>query len=130
MPPLDGLRVVDLSRVLAGPYCTMVLADLGADVVKVERPGEGDETRGWGPPFAGGESHFFLGLNRGKQGICIDLKQPEGLDLCLRSCEVRGKQGDRECDEDASSLAHLQEMGDTAVFTRISDDEMMGTLRG
>ncbi len=62
---LDGVRVVDLSRVLAGPYCTMVLADLGADVVKVERPGSGDETRGWGPPFAGGEAAYYLSVNRG-----------------------------------------------------------------
>ena len=60
MQPLRGVRVVDLSRVLAGPYCTMVLADLGADVVKVERPEGGDETRSWGPPFSGGEAAYYL----------------------------------------------------------------------
>ena len=61
------MRVVDLSRVLAGPYCTMVLADLGADVVKVERPQGGDETRSWGPPFTGGEAAYYLSVNRGKR---------------------------------------------------------------
>ena len=80
---LDGVRVLDFSHALAGPYCTLLLADYGADVFKLEAR-EGDMGRGWGPPFAGGISSVFLGLNRGKRGISIDLKQPEGLDLCLR----------------------------------------------
>jgi crotonobetainyl-CoA:carnitine CoA-transferase CaiB-like acyl-CoA transferase len=84
--PLAGVRVVDLSRVLAGPYCTMMLADLGADVVKVERPGEGDETRTWGPPFAGREAAYFLAVNRGKRSIAVDLKRPEGRELVLALC--------------------------------------------
>lgn len=81
---LEGLRVLDFSHALAGPYCTLLLADFGASVYKLESPGAGDMGRGWGPPFAGEQSSFFLGLNRGKQGISIDLKRPEGLDLCLR----------------------------------------------
>src|SRR5579871_476364 len=80
---LDGVRVLDFSHALAGPYCTLLLADYGAAVYKLEAS-IGDMGRGWGPPFAGGISSFFLGLNRGKEGISIDLKQPEGLDLCLR----------------------------------------------
>ncbi|MEV0614223.1 CoA transferase [Nonomuraea sp. NPDC050404] len=71
---LDGLLVADFSRVLAGPYCTMLLADLGAEVVKVERPGAGDDTRHWGPPYAGGEATYFLGVNRNKRSIALDLK--------------------------------------------------------
>src|SRR5947209_13277990 len=74
--PLAGVRVVDFSRVLAGPYCTMVLADLGADVIKVERPGTGDETRSWGPPFADGEATYFLSINRGKRSVALDLADP------------------------------------------------------
>jgi crotonobetainyl-CoA:carnitine CoA-transferase CaiB-like acyl-CoA transferase len=85
-PPLAGVRVVDLSRVLAGPYATMTLADLGADVVKVEHPAGGDETRTWGPPFAGGESAYFLSVNRGKRSVALDLKDPEGRDLALELC--------------------------------------------
>ena len=73
-PPLAGVRVVDLSRVLAGPYATMTLADLGADVVKIEHPAGGDETRTWGPPFAGGESAYFLSVNRGKRSVALDLQ--------------------------------------------------------
>ncbi len=84
--PLEGVRVVDLSRVLAGPYATMLLADLGADVVKVERPGEGDETRSWGPPYAGGEAAYFLAVNRGKRSVAVDLKHREGLSLALELC--------------------------------------------
>lgn len=78
--PLEGVRVLDLSRVLAGPYATMVLADLGADVVKVEHSERGDDTRHWGPPFKGGESAYFLSVNRNKRSIGVDLKTPEGLE--------------------------------------------------
>jgi crotonobetainyl-CoA:carnitine CoA-transferase CaiB-like acyl-CoA transferase len=85
-PPLAGVQVVDLSRVLAGPYATMTLADLGADVVKIEHPAGGDETRTWGPPFAGGESAYFLSVNRGKRSVALDLKDPEGRELALDLC--------------------------------------------
>ena len=78
--------MIDLSRVLAGPYCTMVLADLGAEVIKVERPGSGDETRSWGPPFAGGEAAYFLSVNRGKRSCAIDLSHEEGRALALELC--------------------------------------------
>jgi len=84
MLPLEGLRVLDLSRVLAGPYATMALADLGADVIKVEHPGRGDDTRHWGPPFAGGESAYFLAVNRNKRSIGVDLKSDEGLERVKR----------------------------------------------
>ena len=75
---LDGLRVLDLTRILAGPLCTMMLGDLGADVIKVEPPGAGDDTRGWGPPFVAGESAYFLGVNRNKRSLTLDLSGPEG----------------------------------------------------
>jgi crotonobetainyl-CoA:carnitine CoA-transferase CaiB-like acyl-CoA transferase len=78
---LAGIRVLDLTRVLAGPYCTMFLGDLGAEVVKIEQPGVGDDTRGWGPPFAGGESAYFLCTNRNKKSLTVDLKAAEGIDI-------------------------------------------------
>jgi crotonobetainyl-CoA:carnitine CoA-transferase CaiB-like acyl-CoA transferase len=80
---LGGIRVLDFSHALAGPYCTLLLADYGAEIYKLESRA-GDMGRGWGPPFAGGDASVFLGLNRGKRGLSIDLKQKEGLDLCLR----------------------------------------------
>jgi crotonobetainyl-CoA:carnitine CoA-transferase CaiB-like acyl-CoA transferase len=80
MLPLEGVRLLDLSRVLAGPYATMILADLGANVVKVEHPERGDDTRHWGPPFAGGESAYFLSVNRNKRSIGVNLKTEEGLE--------------------------------------------------
>ena len=84
---LEGLRVLDFSHALAGPYCTLLLADFGAEIYKLEASGGGDMGRGWGPPFAGGVASFFLGLNHGKQGISIDLKRGEGIELCLRLAE-------------------------------------------
>ncbi len=84
MRPLDDLVVVDLTRALAGPYCTMMLADLGARVIKVETPDGGDDTRGWGPPFYNGESAYFLSINRNKQSLTLNLKDPRGRDLLLR----------------------------------------------
>jgi formyl-CoA transferase len=75
---LDGLRVLDLTRILAGPLCTMMLGDMGAEVIKVEPVGSGDDTRGWGPPFAGGESAYFLGVNRNKRSLTLDLASTEG----------------------------------------------------
>jgi len=84
MKPLDGIRVLDFSHALAGPYCTLLFADYGAEVFKLEASEGGDMGRGWGPPFAGDQASFFLGLNRGKRGISINLKTPEGIDLCLR----------------------------------------------
>ncbi|MCC7348582.1 MAG: CoA transferase [Variibacter sp.] len=77
--PLAGIRVLDLTRVLAGPLCTMTLGDLGADVIKVEQPGRGDDTRAWGPPFAGSESAYFLGVNRNKRGVTLNVQDPRGL---------------------------------------------------
>jgi crotonobetainyl-CoA:carnitine CoA-transferase CaiB-like acyl-CoA transferase len=78
--PLKGIRVLDLTRVLAGPYCAMLLADMGADVIKIEEPGKGDDTRGW-PPFAGGESTYFMSVNRNKKSVTLNLKAPEGREL-------------------------------------------------
>jgi formyl-CoA transferase len=79
---LEGVRVLDLSRVLAGPYCTMMLGDLGADIIKVEAPGLGDDTRHWGPPFAqGGESAYFLCVNRNKRSLTLNLKSEHGLQI-------------------------------------------------
>ena len=80
MQPLTGIRVLDLSRVLAGPYCTMVLGDLGAEVIKVESP-EGDETRSWGPPFAAGESAYYLCVNRNKRSMVVNFKTVEGQSI-------------------------------------------------
>jgi crotonobetainyl-CoA:carnitine CoA-transferase CaiB-like acyl-CoA transferase len=78
--PLKGIRVLDLTRVLAGPYCAMLLGDMGAEVIKVEEPGKGDDTRGW-PPFAGGESTYFMSVNRNKKSVTLNLKAPEGREL-------------------------------------------------
>src|SRR4029453_7732701 len=83
-PPLDGLTVIDLTRVLSGPYCTMILADMGARVIKIEQPGRGDDTRAWGPPFLGNESAYFLSINRNKESLTLDLKQPAGRALLTR----------------------------------------------
>ncbi|KYK38695.1 MAG: CoA transferase [Theionarchaea archaeon] len=81
MKPLDTITVLDLSRALAGPYCTLMLADMGARVIKVERPGTGDDTRGWGPPFIDGQSAYFLSINRNKKSVTLNLKEKEGKEI-------------------------------------------------
>jgi crotonobetainyl-CoA:carnitine CoA-transferase CaiB-like acyl-CoA transferase len=89
--PLSGIRVLDTTRALAGPLCTMVLGDLGADVIKLEMPGVGDETRLWGPPFAGDAGPTFVGFNRNKRSVALDLHTAEGCDTCLAlagKCDV------------------------------------------
>jgi formyl-CoA transferase len=83
MPPLDGLRVIDLTRVVAGPFCTMMLGDMGAEVLKIEEPEHGDDTRAWGP-FIGGFGSFYLALNRSKKSVALDLKTPEGAGALRR----------------------------------------------
>jgi crotonobetainyl-CoA:carnitine CoA-transferase CaiB-like acyl-CoA transferase len=83
-PPLTGLTVIDFSRVLSGPYCTMLLADMGARVIKIEQPGRGDDTRAWGPPFVSGESAYFLSVNRNKESVTLDLKHPLAADVLTR----------------------------------------------
>ncbi|XP_055354637.1 succinate--hydroxymethylglutarate CoA-transferase-like [Paramacrobiotus metropolitanus] len=89
--PLHGIRVLDLTRILAGPLCTMLLADMGAEVIKIEKPGEGDETRRWGPPFVQGVSCYFLAVNRNKQSVAVDISRPEGSHLIRQlagQCDV------------------------------------------
>lgn len=85
--PLAGVRVIDLTRVMTGPYCTMMLGDMGADVIKVEMPGKGDDTRAWGPPFIDGEASYYLSVNRNKRSIALDLKSPGGQEVLWRLLE-------------------------------------------
>lgn len=86
---LSHIRVLDLSRVMAAPWCTQILADLGADVIKIERPGEGDDTRGWGPPFlpGGRDAGYFLACNRGKRSVTVDMAQAEGQAIIRKLAE-------------------------------------------
>ena len=84
MKPLEGIKVLDLTRVLAGPFCTMILADMGAEVIKVEQPGKGDDTRQFGPPFQEGESAYFLSVNRNKKSITLDIKSAKGKEILGR----------------------------------------------
>jgi formyl-CoA transferase/CoA:oxalate CoA-transferase len=89
--PLSGITILDLSRVLAGPYCTMLAADMGARVIKIEHPVRGDDTRAWGPPFVEGESAYYLSVNRNKESVALDFKQPDGravLDRLLARADV------------------------------------------
>lgn len=84
MAPLAGIRVIDLTRVLAGPFCTMLLGDMGADVIKIEEPGNGDDSRGWAPIVADGLSSYFLGVNRNKRSLALNLKSPDGPEVLRR----------------------------------------------
>src|SRR4051794_36726036 len=83
LPPLHGITILDFTRVMSGPYCTMLLADMGARVIKIERPGRGDDTRAWGPPFAHGESAYFLSINRNKESLSLDLKAAAARNIVM-----------------------------------------------
>ena len=85
--PLENIKILDLSRVLTGPYCTMMLSDFGAEVIKVEMPNIGDETRQYGPPFINNESTYFLSINRGKKSITLNLKDKRGKDIVMKMAE-------------------------------------------
>ncbi len=87
MAPLDGLRVIDLTRVVAGPFCTMMLGDMGAEVLKIEEPRHGDDSRGWAP-FIEGTGSFYLALNRSKKSVALDLKAPDGAAALRRLIET------------------------------------------
>jgi crotonobetainyl-CoA:carnitine CoA-transferase CaiB-like acyl-CoA transferase len=87
MPILDNISIIDLTQALAGPYCTMLLGDMGADVIKVEQPGSGDQSRGWGPPFVEGESTYFLAVNRNKKSLTLNLKSKAGREIMQRLVE-------------------------------------------
>lgn len=112
MSALEGLRVVDLTEALAGPYCTMILGDLGADVIKIERPGVGDQSRRWGPPFVGSESAYYLSINRNKRSVELDVKTSEGRASLHRLleradvfvCNVRRLESLREAGLDPETL--------------------------
>jgi crotonobetainyl-CoA:carnitine CoA-transferase CaiB-like acyl-CoA transferase len=88
MRPLEGIRILDLTRVLSGPYCTMLLGDLGAEVIKVERPGEGDDTRAFAPPFQGDQAAYFLSINRNKKSITLDMKSERGKEILWRLVDL------------------------------------------
>ena len=105
LKPLSDITVLDLSRVLAGPYCTMMLGDLGADVIKIERPGAGDDTRHWGPPNIGGESAYYLCVNRNKRSLTVNLKAPEGQEM------VRQLAGKSDILIENYKMGTLQKMG-------------------
>src|SRR5687767_13703987 len=82
--PLDGIRVIDQTQALAGPYCSMMLGDLGADVIKIERPGIGDQSRQWAPPFIGDQSCYYLAVNRNKRGIALNIAAQEAREIMHR----------------------------------------------
>jgi crotonobetainyl-CoA:carnitine CoA-transferase CaiB-like acyl-CoA transferase len=115
MHVLDDTLVIDLTQALAGPYCTMLLGDMGAEVVKVEQPGDGDQSRGWGPPFVAGESTYFLSVNRNKQSLTLNLKSEAGRDIMRRLAaradvfihNMPRQSSQRETGVDAASLLAL-----------------------
>src|SRR5258705_144457 len=107
MRSLEGVRVVDLTRALAGPFCAMTLGDLGADVIKVEEPGTGDDSRHWGPPFQRAESAYFLSCNRNKRGITLNLKRDGGREALWRLIAEAGRGQRRGATLPGSTVAAL-----------------------
>jgi crotonobetainyl-CoA:carnitine CoA-transferase CaiB-like acyl-CoA transferase len=131
LQPLRDLRVLDISRALAGPFCTMMLGDLGADVIKVERPGKGDESRSWGPPFVGkptdtypGESTYYLAANRSKRSLTVNLKNREGQEIIKRLAAVSDVLVENfltgSLDKMGLGYKHLHELNPRLVYCSIS----------
>ena len=123
--PLSHLTILDLSRVLAGPWCTQLLADLGAAVLKIERPGSGDDTRGWGPPFLKdresrdtGEAAYYLACNRGKQSVAIDFTKPEGRDLVALRIIVSGDKGGKPLTTTFDLIDYFDEVHHVSAMMR------------
>ncbi|XP_038665853.1 succinate--hydroxymethylglutarate CoA-transferase isoform X2 [Scyliorhinus canicula] len=130
--PLEGVRILDLTRVLAGPFATMILGDLGAEIIKVERPGAGDDTRAWGPPFVGTESAYFLSVNRNKKSIAVNLKDPCGAriikdlaSVCdvLMENYIPGKLADM-----GLGYSHIQEVAPHIVYCSITGYGQTGPM--
>ncbi|GCB61408.1 hypothetical protein scyTo_0011310, partial [Scyliorhinus torazame] len=130
--PLEGVKILDLTRVLAGPFATMILGDLGAEIIKVERPGAGDDTRAWGPPFVGTESAYFLSVNRNKKSIAVNLKDPCGAriikdlaSVCdvLMENYVPGKLADM-----GLGYRHIQEVAPHIVYCSITGYGQTGPM--
>ena len=129
--PLQGIRVLDISRALAGPFCTMMLGDLGADVIKVERPGRGDESRSWGPPFVGepsetypGESTYYLSANRSKRSLTVNMKSPAGQKIIKQLAAVSDVLVENyvtgSLDKMGLGYEHLHELNPRLVYCSIS----------
>ena len=131
--PLQGVTVLDLSRVLAGPYCTMQLADMGARVIKIERPGVGDDTRAWGPPFVEGESAYFLSINRNKESVTLNFKHPEGrrlLDQLIARADILVENfRPGTLDDMGLGYADLSTKHPRLIYTSISGFGHTGPLR-
>ena len=131
--PLQGITVLDLSRVLSGPYCTMQLADMGARVIKIERPGAGDDTRAWGPPFAEGESAYFLSINRNKESVTLNFKHPRGrqlLDALIARADVLVENfRPGTLDDMGLGYAELGAKHPRLIYTSISGFGQTGPLR-
>jgi crotonobetainyl-CoA:carnitine CoA-transferase CaiB-like acyl-CoA transferase len=139
--PLADLRVLDISRALAGPFCTMMLGDLGADVIKVEQPGRGDESRNWGPPFVGkpyasypGESTYYLAVNRSKRSITVNLKSPEGQEIIQNLAAVSDVFVENfrtgSLDKLGLGYEHLQDVNPRLVYCSISGYGRTGPYAG
>lgn len=131
--PLNGVRVLDLSRILSGPYCSMVLGDWGAEVIKVERPGAGDDTRQWGPPFVNGESAYFLSINRNKRSVAVDMSRPEGREIIYRLAERSDVVLENFRPGTAERLGvgydHLRRINDRLIYCSISGFGQTGPYR-
>ena len=130
--PLDGVRVLDLTRILSGPYCTMMLGDMGADVIKVENPDGGDDTRGWGPPFLNGVSTYYISINRNKRSLTLNLKHERGKEILtelIRQSDVVAENfRPGTLDKLGFSWEGIQRINPRAILTSVSGTSTSTTI--